>query len=240
MSDDARRLRLGIIGDGKMGRSIAALAAERDIEVLAMLTEAENEDAVAIEAGRLEGVDVAVEFTEPRSAVANALACVRAHIPVVVGTTGWHDRLPEVMKVVERENGSLLWAPNFSVGVVLFSALVEMAGRLFASDYTDVHVIETHHAAKKDAPSGTALSLANAFEAGGGRTPPITSVRTGHVPGTHEVVLDAPFEQVRLVHAARDRRVFADGALRAATWLNGRRGVFTMRDVLGLEPERNS
>jgi len=234
-------VRLGIIGDGRMGRSVATLAAERGIEVVAMLGEIENEDAAAINGGALAGADVAIEFTEPRSAVENALACLRANVPVVVGTTGWYDRLPEVKTAAERQRGSLLWAPNFSIGVVLFAALIETAGRLFADPaYADVHLVETHHAAKKDAPSGTALSLANAFEAGGSRRPPITSVRTGHVPGTHELILDAPFEQVRLSHAARDRRVFADGALRAAGWLRGRTGVFTMRDVLGLEPERNS
>ncbi len=235
----AGRVRIGIIGDGKMGRAIAALAAERGIEVVALLG-LENQGGSAIAAGALQGAEAAVEFTEPHAAVANAIACAHAGIPVVMGTTGWYDRLEEVKQAVTGAGGALLWSPNYSVGVALFNALVERAGQLFAdASLFDVHIIETHHAGKKDAPSGTAAALAGTFAAGSGRRPPITSVRTGHVPGTHELLLDAFFEQVRLVHTARDRRVFADGALLAAAWLRGRRGVFTMRDVLGLEPERN-
>jgi len=231
-------MRVGIIGDGKMGRTVAALAAERGHEVTAVLTEVENEGGAAIAAGGLAGAEVAIEFTEPRAAPANALACVRAGVPVVVGTTGWYERLPEIRDAVAAGKGALLYAPNFSPGVALFIELVRRAGRLFTDPaWFDAHLIETHHAAKKDAPSGTAILLGRAFEAGTARKPPITSIRTGHVPGTHELMLDGAFEQIRLVHAARDRRVFADGALRAADWLRGRRGVFTMRDVLGLGPE---
>jgi 4-hydroxy-tetrahydrodipicolinate reductase len=231
-------MRVGIIGDGKMGRAVAALAAERGHEVTAVLGEVENEGGVAIAAGGLGGAEVAIEFTEPRAAPGNALACVRAGVPVVMGTTGWYERLPEIRDAVASAKGALLYSPNFSLGVALFTELVRRAGKLFTDPALfDAHLIETHHAAKKDAPSGTAAALGRAFAADGGRTLAITSIRTGHVPGTHEIVLDGSFEQVRLVHAARDRRVFADGALRAAEWLRGRRGVFTMRDVLGLGPE---
>lgn len=234
-------MRLGVIGDGKMGRAVAALAAERGHEVVAVLGESENEGGAAVLAGQLRNAEVAVEFTEPRAAVANALACLSVGLPVVIGTTGWHDRLPEVRVALERADGALLYAPNFSAGVVLFTELVARAGRLFAAAQSfDAHLTETHHTAKKDAPSGTALALANAFAAGSGRAPAITSIRTGHVPGTHELILDGPFEQVRLTHTARDRRVFADGALQAAEWLRGRRGMFTMRDVLGLGEEREA
>jgi 4-hydroxy-tetrahydrodipicolinate reductase len=131
----------------------------------------------------------------------------------------------------------MLSAPNFSVGVAVFDRVVAEAARLFGRlDGFDAHLIETHHAAKKDAPSGTAGALATTASAALGRAIPVTSVRTGHVPGTHEVVFDAPFEQVRLVHEARDRRVFAEGALVAARWIVGRRGVFTMADVLSGSP----
>jgi 4-hydroxy-tetrahydrodipicolinate reductase len=227
-----------------MGRAIRSLAAERGVDVVAVIGSQGNERGAAINAERLAGAQVALEFSVPGAAADNALASARAGVAVVVGTTGWHDRLPEVMREIERLGGALLWAPNFASGVVLFTALVERAGLLFGRDASfDAHLIETHHAAKKDAPSGTALALARAFASGASgsgaaRRPGITSVRTGHVPGTHELVLDASFEQIRLIHAARDRRVFAEGALRAAAWLAGRRGVFTMRDVLGLEPEK--
>jgi 4-hydroxy-tetrahydrodipicolinate reductase len=128
-----------------------------------------------------------------------------------------------------------LHAPNFSVGVALLMALAERAGALLAGlDGFDIHITDTHHAAKKDAPSGTALLLKSALDAGG-HDVPITSIRIGQVPGRHEVCVDGAYEQVLLVHEARSRRVFADGALTAALWLRGRTGVFTIKDVLSLE-----
>ena len=128
-------------------------------------------------------------------------------------------------------------APNFSVGVAIFDRVVAEAARLFGGmDGFEAHMIETHHSAKKDAPSGTANKLARTAEAAMGRSLPITSVRVGAVPGTHELIFDAPFEQIRLVHEARDRRVFAEGALVAARWLVGRTGVFGMQDVLSSPP----
>lgn len=220
-----------------MGRAVAVLAAERGIDVAAMIGLEGNAHGAAIAPERLAGADVAIEFTEPAAAADNALACIAAGVPVVVGTTGWYDRLPQVEAAVQASEGALLWAPNFSVGVVLFRALLERAGELFAGAGFDARMVETHHAAKKDAPSGTALSLGRAFGGAGGGEPETTSIRVGHVPGTHALLLDGPFEQIRLVHEARDRRVFADGALRAAVWLQGRRGVFTMNDVLNIGTE---
>jgi 4-hydroxy-tetrahydrodipicolinate reductase len=230
-------MRVAVIGDGKMGRAVAGLAGERGFEVVAVIGIEGNAHGSGITRERLAGADVAIEFTEPAAAADNALACIAAGVPVVVGTTGWYDRLPQVKEAVLAGEGALLWAPNFSAGVVLFRALPERAGLLFAGAGFAARVVETHHAAKKDAPSGTALTLARAFGGAGGAEAEITSIRIGHVPGTHELVLDGPFEQIRLVHEARDRRVFADGALRAAAWLRGRRGVFTMNDVLGIGTE---
>jgi 4-hydroxy-tetrahydrodipicolinate reductase len=177
---------------------------------------------------------VAIEFTSPAAAVANVRACIAAGCPVVVGTTGWTDELPGLRAEVERARGALLTAPNFSLGVAIFSELAAEAARRFAAAAGfDVHLIEIHHATKKDAPSGTAKALAAAAEAASGRAVPVTSIRTGSVPGTHELVFDAPFEQVRFTHEARDRRVFAEGALVAARWLAGRQpGVYTMHDLV--------
>ena len=181
----------------------------------------------------LGGADVAVEFTVPDATPANVRALIAAGCPVVVGTTGWYADLDDVQRDVNRSNGALLAATNFSLGVNIFEQVLARAAELFAAaPGFDAHMIETHHSAKKDAPSGTALTLAKAAAAAGGREIPITSVRVGSVPGIHEVIFDAQFEQVRLQHVARDRRVFADGALVAAAWLIGRRGVFTMKDVL--------
>jgi len=231
---------LALIGMGKMGRALASLAPERGFRVVAELDPART-DYVGISRDSLRGAQVAIEFTTPDAAPANARACAVAGCPVVVGTTGWYDQLPAVAAEVERSGGALLTAPNFSIGVAVFDRVVAEAAHLFAQlQGFDAHLIETHHAAKKDAPSGTAGALAKTVSGGLGRPIPVTSIRTGHVPGTHEVVFDAPFEQVRLVHEARDRRVFAEGALVAARWLVGRRGVYTMADVLSTSAAADS
>jgi len=231
--------RIAIIGDGKMGRSIAALAAERGHTVTIVLGVAENSGGSGITAERLGRPDVAIEFTEPQAAFENVLACVRAEIPVVVGTTGWYARLPEVEQAVANGRGAVFHAPNFSLGVALFQRIAAEAARVMRDIVEfDAQIVETHHRAKKDAPSGTAASLASTVSRGLGREVEITSVRVGAVPGTHELLFDAPFEQIRLTHEARDRRVFAAGALRAAEWLVGRRGTFTMHDLLQLTTER--
>jgi 4-hydroxy-tetrahydrodipicolinate reductase len=233
-------IQVALIGMGKMGRALASLAPERGFRVVATLDASQpNYRGVTTEA--LAGAQVAIEFTSPSAAPANARACAAAGCPVVVGTTGWYEQLPEVSAEVERRGSAMLTAPNFSIGVAVFDRVVAEAARLFGQlEGFDAHLVETHHAAKKDAPSGTAGALARTAEEALGRAIPVTSIRTGFVPGTHEIIFDAPFEQVRLVHEARDRRVFAEGALVAARWIVGRRGVFTMRDVLSSSREAAS
>jgi 4-hydroxy-tetrahydrodipicolinate reductase len=225
--------RLAIIGMGKMGRAIEQLAPERGFEVVARI-DPSGGDAPAVSSESLRGAEVAVEFTVPAAAPGNVLAALEAGCPVVVGTTGWYEHRPEVEEFARRREGAILISPNFSVGVAAFGAIVRAASHaLKKAPGFDAHIVETHHAAKKDAPSGTAASLERQAADEWGRPIPITSIRTGSVPGTHELIFDAPFEEIRIVHVARDRRVFADGALLAARWLVGRRGVFTMHDVLG-------
>jgi 4-hydroxy-tetrahydrodipicolinate reductase len=236
----AARTRLAIVGLGRMGRAVDQLAPERGFEVVARLDASRNRDGAGIGSESLGGAEVIVEFTAPGAAVANIHAALAAGCPIVVGTTGWYAALPSVVAEVRRTNGALLWAPNFAIGVSIFEQLVEHAARLTAAaPGFDAHIVETHHTAKKDAPSGTALKLAEAARRGRGSDVPVTSVRTGSVPGTHELLLDAPFEQIRLEHVARDRRVFAEGALLAARWLVGRRGVYQMRDVLSTSANEN-
>ena len=227
-------LQVAIIGDGKMGSAIAQMTQERGWQVSGMLDGAHNRGGVGITRRSLGDPDVAIEFTEPGSAVANIMACISERVPVVVGTTGWYDSLPMVTDAANDADAALLWAPNFSVGVTLFVELAREAAKVLAAapDFS-AHMIETHHSAKKDAPSGTAIAIVKAMKDGFGHTIPVTSVRTGSVPGTHELIFDGPFEQIVMRHEARDRRVFADGALRAAQWLIGKKGVYTMRDVLG-------
>jgi 4-hydroxy-tetrahydrodipicolinate reductase len=227
--------RLAIIGDGKMGQAIRALAAEKGWQITALLGERESARGSGITAASLGNPEVAVEFTQPDAAVANITAVMRAGIPVVVGTTGWYESLPEITRLASESGSAVLWSPNFSVGVNVLIELARYAGSLMRPlDGFDAHIVETHHTQKKDAPSGTALAIVKAASDTLERPIPITSVRTGSVPGTHELVIDGHFEQLSLTHVARDRRVFADGALTAADWLVGKKGVFTMRDVLEL------
>ncbi len=226
-------MRIAIIGDGKMGQAIAALAPESGCEVVAMIGEDQNRSAEGITNKSLASADVAIEFTQPEAALGNVRACLKAGIPVVVGTTGWYDQLPALTKEVKKSGGAVLWSANFSIGVNLMLQLARRMGELLeGSDAFDAHIVETHHSEKKDAPSGTARVLGDALDETLGRHVPITSIRTGSVPGTHEIVFDGRFEQVVLSHMARDRRVFAEGALTAAKWLAGKKGVFTMADVL--------
>lgn len=233
--------RLALVGLGRMGRAVAELAPEHGWEVVARIGSRANAggQGAGITRESLAGAAVAIEFTTPAAAPANVRALVAAGCPVVSGTTGWYDALPEISAMVQRAGGALVAAPNFSPGVAVFERVVVLAAQLLAGIAGfDAHLVETHHAGKRDAPSGTARALVTAASGWTGRDGhgiPITSIRTGSVPGTHEVIFDAPFESIRLAHVARDRRVFAAGALAAAAWLvaEPRRGVFGMRDVIG-------
>jgi len=214
-------MRVALIGMGKMGRAIRELAGP---QVTVELDGPFSPD-------RLANADVAIEFTIPSAAPTNIRTCLAAGCPVVVGTTGWYAELPSLTEEASRQGGAVLWAPNFSLGSQVMMYLAAEAARMLD---TDAVIVETHHASKKDAPSGTAREIARAIieERSGGV--PITSVRVGHVPGTHEVIFDGMFDQVRLTHEVRDRKVFAEGALVAAEWLiaEKRVGVYTMQDVL--------
>jgi 4-hydroxy-tetrahydrodipicolinate reductase len=213
--------RLALIGRGKMGSAVRALALDAGWDVAKEIARRPTADQLA-------GVDVAIEFTAPDAAVDSIYACLAANCPVVVGTTGWYERLEEICGAVQRADGAMLWAPNFSIGANALALLATRAREVLPADRFPAGIVETHHVAKRDAPSGTALELARTLEPGA----PISSLRVGHIPGTHEVIFDGTFEQVRLEHVVRDRRVFAEGALVAAAWLVGKRGVFTMRDVI--------
>jgi len=234
--------RLAIVGTGRMGRAVRQLADERGWPVIAEIGGDENRDGSALTAARLAGVEVVVEFTTPDAAPANAIACARAGVPVVVGTTGWHAERAHVEGAVHDAGGALFTAANFSLGVNVFWRVAERAAALLATlPGFDAHIVETHHAAKRDAPSGTALELERRVAESLGHAVPVTSVRVGAVPGTHELLFDGMYESLRIEHVARDRRVFAEGALLAAAWLaaawrEGRRGLFTMDDLLAQPP----
>ncbi|MBL0172554.1 MAG: 4-hydroxy-tetrahydrodipicolinate reductase [Gemmatimonadaceae bacterium] len=226
-------VRVALVGMGRMGRALDALAPERGLDVVARLDAPEMQRGLSL--GDLRDAQVAIEFTQPESAVSNARALLALGCPVVIGTTGWTAQREALDAAIAEYQCAALTSPNFSLGVQLFLAFAEDAARRLRDvSAFDAHIVETHHAAKLDAPSGTALALGARLANGLGHDVPMTSVRVGSVPGTHEVIFDAPFEQIRLVHEARDRRVFADGALAAARWLAVGRlpALYSMQDVL--------
>jgi 4-hydroxy-tetrahydrodipicolinate reductase len=227
-------MRMVIVGDGRMGRAVAAQAETRGHVIHAVIGAKENADGRALTAERLRGADVAVEFTQPEAVVANLERLIEAGIPAVTGTTGWRAELPRIEALVERRRGALLHAANFSVGVHLFlRAARDLARRFAERPAFDAFILEQHHAGKLDAPSGTARELqARLHEADPARPFPITSVRAGATPGTHAVAYDGPYERVTLQHESRSREGFAAGALAAAEWLPGHPGVHTVEDML--------
>jgi 4-hydroxy-tetrahydrodipicolinate reductase len=185
---------------------------------------------------RWRGVDVAIDFSTGDSVMTNLPVLARRGINLVVGTTGWSAQESSLRQVVAEAGAGIVVAPNFSTGVVLFEAIVAQAAKLFApQEEFGAFLHEAHHAAKKDAPSGTALLLKRAMEQAGFPRPiDVSSTRAGFIPGTHSVGFDGPAETITLSHTARDRTAFARGALTAAKWIQGKRGWYTMRDVLGV------
>jgi 4-hydroxy-tetrahydrodipicolinate reductase len=226
--------KLLLVGYGRMGKLVEGLAAEYGCEIAGIVDPLVGE--ATIDSDRWAGVDVAVDFSAPDAVAANLPAAARRRINVVVGTTGWGAEEPALRKTVAEAGIGVVAAPNFSTGVLLFEAVAARAATLFAArDEFSAFIHEAHHQTKKDAPSGTALLLKKTMERAGYRRPiDMSSTRAGYIPGTHTIGFDGPAETVTLTHAARDRTAFARGALTAASWIKGRRGWFTMRDVLGL------
>ena len=217
-----------------MGQAIAALAEERGHRIHTVVDSADNAGGRALTRDRLAGADVAIEFTRPEAVAPNLEKLIELGIPVVTGTTGWSEALPRISAQVLAAGGALLHAANFSIGVHLFLRTArELAQNLGGRPEFVASIIEEHHAAKLDSPSGTALLLQRQLTASDPeRVFPITSVRQGTVPGIHSLVYESPNESIMLRHEARDRSGFAAGALMAAQWLPGKTGVFTFEDLL--------
>jgi 4-hydroxy-tetrahydrodipicolinate reductase len=231
-------MRIAIVGNGKMGKAVAALAVQRGHAIHTVVTRTENAGGRALTPERLTGADVVIEFTRPDGAVVNLERLIALNLPIVTGTTGWTESLPRISDLVHRQGGALLHAANFSIGVHLFFRAARDLAQSFRgrSDFA-VEIHEEHHKTKLDAPSGTALMLQRQlWEQEPGRRFPITSVRTGDSLGTHAISYTAPHETVTLTHVSRSREVFATGALAAAEWLPGRTGVFTFEQMLFGDP----
>jgi 4-hydroxy-tetrahydrodipicolinate reductase len=227
-------MKLLLIGHGRMGTLVEALAPEFGFDLAGVIDEFSADDA--LEAANCPRADVAIDFTTAAAVESNLPKLATLGINVVIGTTGWNDREPQLREIAERAGLGVVAAPNFSVGAILFTEIAARAGELFAArEEFGSWIHEGHHAAKRDAPSGTALGLKRRLErAGYVRSVDMSSTRAGYMPGVHTVGFDGPSETVTLTHTVRDRGTFARGALLAARWVHGRRGWFTMHDCLGL------
>ncbi len=237
-------MKIALLGYGKMGKAIEKIALQQGHEIVLKIDTANLSDLTQEKSGI---ADVAIEFSHPEAAFNNIQYCLTHHLPVVCGTTGWLEKLPEVEKLCMERNGTFLYASNFSIGVNIFFAINRQLATLMATrkEY-DVEIEETHHIHKKDAPSGTAISLANHIIESGkkksfsnSRTDDnnslfIQSIRRDEVPGTHVVCYTSENDSIEIRHTAHSRMGFAAGAVAAAVFIKDRKGIFTMKDVLGL------
>lgn len=237
-------MRIALIGYGKMGKTIERLATAAGDEIVLVIS-SDNRDRLIPQT--LRRADVAIEFTDPESAFDNVRACIEAGVPVVCGTTGWLNRLDEARNLVEKHDGAMFYAANFSIGVNIFLALNRFLASLMAgkAQYS-VRIEEVHHTEKKDAPSGTAISLARGilgenqaltgWVSGLSGEPweiPIQSIRQDPAPGTHRIIYESGQDRIEITHEALSREGFARGAIEAAHWLAGKKGFFDMKDMLG-------
>ena len=220
-----------IVGYGKMGRLIDALAAEQGLDVAGRVDEGRDE---------WRGADVAIDFTTAEALLRNFPRYLQMKMPVVIGTTGWNAHAAALRAQAEQAGLGVVASANFSIGVNVFQLVVDEAARLMRQQAQyGAWIHEAHHAAKKDAPSGTALMLRDSMVAAGFDRPiDVSATRAGTIPGIHTIGFDGPSDTIELTHTARDRRGFAGGALVAAKWVRGRQGWFTMADVLQTPEDR--
>jgi len=237
-------MKIALIGYGKMGHAIEEIALQRGHEIVLRIT---DENLQELTKENIKKADVAIEFTNPQSAVQNISFCLTANISVVCGTTGWLDQLKKIEEKCKEENGSFLYASNFSVGVNIFFELNKKLATLLKpySSY-NVAIEEIHHTQKKDAPSGTAITLAEEVierlerkqnwvneTTNNENELSIISKRIDAVAGTHAVKYSSPVDDIEIIHTAHNRKGFAEGAVLAAEFIVGRKGIFSMKNVLG-------
>ncbi len=225
-------MRILVLGHGKTGSLVADVAAEHGHSVH-VLDAKENKDAAALTPPFVAGFDAVIDFTAPDAAVQNMRACLATGAKMVIGTTGWYDKLADMKSLAERRGGTLLYGTNFSVGVqIMLQLAAQMSAALKSAGY-EFHIRETHHASKLDAPSGTAISLGEMVERGAElKEVPILSIREGEVMGVHILEASSPADKLTLTHESFSRRGYAEGAVRAAEWLvKQREGSYDFRDI---------
>jgi 4-hydroxy-tetrahydrodipicolinate reductase len=224
-------MNLLLLGRGKTGSIVAEVAAERKHRI-AIVGAKENASSAAPTPATLRDIDAVIDFTGPHCVLANIEACVHAGKNMVVGTTGWHHEIDRVRNLVDRHGTGFLYGANFSIGVNLFLEVARTAAAALRHDYSG-QIFERHHTHKKDAPSGTALTIQQVIREASGKNEQleIISFREGDVVGLHEVVLESPADRIYLCHDAKSRRAFGEGAVRAAEWLAGKKGFHDFKDV---------
>ena len=227
-------MKVALLGYGKMGHIIEAIAPAQGIEIIERLDidkKLQDDEATRL---ALQEVNVLIDFSVPDAVLENIKISAGLKKNIVIGTTGWYDHLDTANKIVLENDIGLVHASNFSLGINLFYKLVQRAGELFhIFDNYDCFMEESHHKFKKDAPSGTALNLMKILEKIYGKDKiPITSVRAGYIPGTHAVGFDSNVDSISLKHTARSREGFAQGAIFAAKWIQNRKGIFAFSDIL--------
>jgi len=222
-------MNLLILGRGKTGSLVAEVAHSRRHHVRVLFA-AENAGASALTPDSLAATDVVIDFTTPAAVVANIEACIHAKKNLVVGTTGWYDQVPRLREMVLSAETGFLYGSNFSIGVNLFFEVVATAGAALKYDYSG-QIFERHHAEKKDAPSGTAVTIQQIVGQSGGQELEIVSFREGDVAGMHELVFNSAGDRIYLCHDAKSRQGYAEGAVRAAEWLAAKKGFYEFRNV---------
>lgn len=222
-------MKLLLLGHGKTGSLVNEVAVQRGHSVQ-VVTSSDNRDGVALTPDRLRNVDVVIDFTSPDAVLENMEACIRSRKPIVVGTTGWYQHLKEIERQVMEGQAALLYGSNFSIGVNIFFEIAAAAAPAVIQGYSP-HITERHHTKKKDAPSGTAVSIQRIVAELGKIEPEITSIREGDTVGTHILSLEGQDDIITLTHEARNRRSFAEGAIRSAEWLKGKTGFYEFRKV---------
>ena len=217
-----------------MGRLVEQLAPANGFEVVLKLNQGNNRNGEGLTLNALADVDAAIEFSTPEAAPSNLKRLAELKVPTVAGATGWLEHLPEVTRAVQESPSALVWSANFSIGAAVFSRLAGVAAELMRDETGyGAWAWEIHHDTKKDAPSGTLLHLVDTMRKRGYlRNIDVSSNRAGRHPGTHEIGFDSAADTITLRHVARSREGFAQGALKAAQWIIGRKGVYTFEQVL--------
>ena len=237
-------MKIALLGYGKMGHEVEKIAIEHEHSIGLKI---DNENDWIEKFDLLKECDVAIEFSIPENAIKNIRRCFDAGIPIVVGTTGWYDQFQQISDLCINSNNTLFYASNYSIGVnIFFDINRRLASLLEAYPMYSPAMVEIHHIQKLDAPSGTAITLANGIIAANSRYTKLTdsepgpgkisvqSVREGNVPGTHSITWSSDIDQITIMHEAKGRRGFALGAVMAAAWIQNRHGVFTMKDLLNI------